>query len=129
MTTKDEGRPLHTWACPECREHPHGAVAQQHSALNQLLALPDERSRRLVAAALAQQCGRGGITRLAVITGLSRMTIRRGLWELEHPQDLEAGRARQPGGGRARLEKKVPASSRPWRSCCATPRRGTRSRG
>ena len=129
MATKDGGRALHTCACPECREHPQGAVAQRHSTLNQLLALSDEKSRRLVTAALAQQCGRGGITRLAVITALSRMTIRRGLWELEHPQDLEAGRARQPGGGRARLEKKVPASSRPWRSCCAMPRRETRSRG
>jgi len=74
--------------------------------LNQFLARSDERTCRLVAAALAFQCGRGGITRLARITGLSRTTIRRGLRELEHPQALGAGRIRQPGGGRPRLEKK-----------------------
>jgi hypothetical protein len=66
MATKDDGRALHTCACPQCREHPQGAVAQQHSALKQLIALSDEKSCRLVAAALACQYGRGGIARLAL---------------------------------------------------------------
>jgi hypothetical protein len=48
---------------------------------------------------------------------------------LAHPQALEAGRIRRPGGGRPCLEKKVPTSSRRWRNCCAMPRRGIRSRG
>ena len=128
MAIKDDGPPMHPCACLECREQPQGAVAQQHSVLNRLLALSDEKSRRLIAATLAQQHGRGGIARLALITGLSRTTIRRGLWELEHPETLEAGRIRRPGGGRPRLEKKVPVSSPPWRRCCAMPRRGTRCR-
>jgi hypothetical protein len=48
---------------------------------------------------------------------------------LAHPQALEVGRIRRPGGGRPCLEKKVLASSRRWSNCCAMPRRGIRSRG
>jgi hypothetical protein len=40
MTTKDDGRTPHICACFQCREHPQGDVAQQHTALNQFLALP-----------------------------------------------------------------------------------------
>jgi hypothetical protein len=128
MATKDDGRALHICACPQCCEHPQRDVAPQHTALNPFLALADETTRRLVAAGLARQCGRGGITRLATITGLSRTTIRRGLRERAHPPVLEAGRLRRPGGGRPGLEKKIPASSRRWRNCCARPQQAIRSR-
>ena len=45
----------------------------------------DERARRLWAATEARAIGRGGITRVAEATGLSRITIRAGLRELDLP--------------------------------------------
>jgi hypothetical protein len=43
----------------------------------------DERPRRLAAAAEARMLGRGGITAVARATGLTRVTIRRGIAELD----------------------------------------------
>ena len=62
--------------------------------------------RRLFAGLLALRRGRGGIVALATITGLSRMTIRRGLAELRAGIGCVAGRVRKPGGGRRPIEKK-----------------------
>lgn len=67
----------------------------------------DERSRRLFAGLLARQFGRGGIARMHEITGLSRVTIRRGLNECESGQKVEDGRIRRAGGGRIAAEKKI----------------------
>lgn len=50
-----------------------------------LQAVLDERARRLWAAAEARAIGRGGITQVAEATGLSRVTIRAGLSELDLP--------------------------------------------
>ena len=73
---------VHSCPCSRCRSQPDGPTAKQHRALNDLVATLDEKSRRLVVGLLAKQHGRGGITRLARITGLSRDTIRRGQREL-----------------------------------------------
>ena len=70
----------------------------------------DERSRRLFAGVLARQCARGGIQRVWEITGLTRVTIRRGYRECEQAQPSESGRIRRQGAGRKRVEKKVLAS-------------------
>jgi hypothetical protein len=43
---------------------------------------------------------------VAEITGLNRMTIRRGLRESERGQAEFSGRVRRPGGGRKCVEKK-----------------------
>ena len=67
----------------------------------------DERSRRLFAGLLARQLGRGGITRVHEITGLSRVTIRRGLNECENGQPVDGDRIRRAGGGRIAIEKKI----------------------
>jgi Transcriptional regulators of sugar metabolism len=91
----------------DCQEHPSGPLAGRHRAINSLLTLLDERSRRMVAAALAKQHGRGGIGVLARITGMSRMTIRRGLQELAQPDTRSSARIRRPGGGRKKAEKKI----------------------
>ena len=103
------GKPtvVHCCSCSRCRSQPDGPTAKQHRALNDLVATLDEKSRRLVVGLLAKQHGRGGITRLARITGLSRGTIRRGQRELAHPDQRAAGRIRRPGGGRQRVEKKM----------------------
>jgi DNA-binding phage protein len=54
-------------------------IAEKFSSLEPVL---NERARRLWAAAEAHAAGRGGISRVAEATGLSRFTIRSGLSEL-----------------------------------------------
>jgi hypothetical protein len=68
----------------------------------------DERTRRLWAATEARAIGRGGIARVSQATGISPVTIRAGLSQLERPPEPEAmhateGRVRRPGGGRKPL--------------------------
>ena len=60
----------------------------------------DERGRRRWAAVEARALGRGGITVVALATGLSDRTIRSGLTELDAAEPLSGDRQRRPGGGR-----------------------------
>jgi transposase len=62
----------------------------------------DERTRRLMAGAEAEAIGFGGISLVALATGLSRETVRRGLEELKAPAGSHPGGIRRPGGGRKR---------------------------
>jgi hypothetical protein len=66
----------------------------------------DERGRRLVAAAEAFAAGYGGITAVAMATGVAPSTIGRGLKELA--QDEPSERIRRPGAGRKRTISKDP---------------------
>ena len=62
---------------------------------------------RLFVAEKALELGRGGITRLSRLTGMSRVTITNGIAELSGGRRLrepEAGRVRAPGGGRKKVE-------------------------
>lgn len=63
----------------------------------------DERARRLFAASEARQLGHGGVSIVSRACGLSRVTITKGLKELEEAP-LPAGSVRRPGGGRRMLE-------------------------
>ena len=86
------------------------AINAKYTSLEPVL---DERARRLWAAAEARAIGRGGITRVAEATGLSRVTIRAGLNELDLPASstarrAAAGRLRRPGGGRKPLVDQDP---------------------
>jgi hypothetical protein len=63
----------------------------------------DERTRRLVPAAMALASGHGGIAKAARATGVSRRAIGAGITELKHPQPLAGKRTRRPGGGRKPL--------------------------
>ena len=67
----------------------------------------NERSRRMVAATEALQLGYGGISRMSRLCGLSRVTITRGIRELED-KPLDAGRIRRPGAGRPSLVTRDP---------------------
>jgi hypothetical protein len=67
----------------------------------------DERARRLFAASEARQLGHGGVSLVSRACGLSRVTITKGLQELEAPP-LPAGRVRRPGGGRPALVERDP---------------------
>src|SRR5258708_32183864 len=63
------------------------------------LPLLNERQRRLILAIEAQALGRGGVTRVARASGVSRVTIQKALHELKVgvvPGEL----VRQSGGGR-----------------------------
>jgi len=76
------------------------AVAQ---TLKSLWPHLNERTRRLQAAAMARSLGRGGVSAVHRLCGLSRDTIYKGLKELDQPA-LPDGRVRKTGGGRHRLE-------------------------
>src|SRR5258708_1383614 len=60
----------------------------------------DERGRRRWAAVEARALGRGGITTVALATGLSDRTIRNSLRELDDPDSLPGHRQRHHGAGR-----------------------------
>ena len=60
----------------------------------------DERGRRRWAAVEARALGYGGITAVALATGLSDRTVRSGLKELDDPAPLAGHRQRRSGGGR-----------------------------
>ncbi len=101
---------IHRCDCRECRIRRDRQVIKYHRSINRVMVELDERSRRLFAGVLARQLRRGGIQRVWEITGLTRVTIRRGLRECEQAQGGDSGRIRREGGGRKRVEKKVLAS-------------------
>ena len=83
------------------------ALQGKYSVLAPLL---DERTRRLWAAAEARAIGRGGVTRVAEATGMSRVTVRAGLKELDAGAagvlPTSATRQRRAGGGRKTLRSR-----------------------
>jgi hypothetical protein len=73
----------------------------------------DERTRRMLAAAEAKAAGRGGISGVAQVTGVSENTIRAGLKELVTSSPTPGSedvsrRIRRPGGGRKKADSKDP---------------------
>jgi len=71
----------------------------------------NELQARLFAADKALDLGRGGISRLSVLTGLSRTTITKAVEELESSGKLvvpDEGRVRRVGGGRRKVERVDP---------------------
>jgi Rhodopirellula transposase DDE domain len=82
-------------------------LRKKHAALKGCL---DEARLRIWAAAEARSYERGGVARVAEVTGLSRRTIHRGLKELSEagskgPQ-LDPQRVRVPGAGRKKLTQR-----------------------
>jgi len=107
---KNKKQPLeHSYLCATCCEHPRSRVAQEHRAINRVLATLNEKSRRRFVGLLTWQWGHGSIERLWEITGLSRPTIRRGRNEVQRVERrTERDRIRQVGAGRPPVEKKCP---------------------
>ena len=68
----------------------------------------DEQGRRRFAASEALALGRGGVSLMARITGLSRPTIYRGISDIQNKQSAGPGRIRQGGGGRKTKEIEDP---------------------
>jgi hypothetical protein len=106
---KSSNKPsTHKCACQDCRQHPYGATAKEHQAINRVVAGLDEKNRRRFIGLLALQWGQGGIARLIEITGISRNTICRGRAEIQRADRRTAGRVRQAGAGRSSIEKNSP---------------------
>lgn len=75
----------------------------------------NEAQARVFVAQRALEEGRGGISRLSRLTGMSRPTIMKGVSELQGKArfvDRESGRVRKPGGGRKRVEELDPRVER-----------------
>lgn len=68
----------------------------------------DERTRRIVAANEAKSMGRGGICAVQRACGLSRVTIGKGIREIDEGSTLPDGRIRRVGGGRKRITERDP---------------------
>ena len=103
---REQEKEIHSCSCETCQRRPHSAVAKEHRAINRLLAGLDEKHRRRFVGLLALQWGRGSIQLLHEITGLSRVTIRRGRAEVQRLDRKAIKRVRVPGGGRKAVEKK-----------------------
>jgi len=67
-----------------------------------------ERGRRIWAATEAKSLGYGGVSLVRRATGISRVTITKGLGEIERKRPLRPQRVRQPGGGRKSLDHHRP---------------------
>jgi transposase len=67
----------------------------------------NEQTRRIWGAIEARSLGHGGISAVSEATGLSRNTVAAGQKNLESggKETVNAGRVRQPGGGRKRVEE------------------------
>ena len=99
---------VHDCGCADCLAGDH-PKREDHRQLNVLLSRLDEQQRRWVAAREAMRLGHGGFQRIAEITGLHPETIRRGRDELDDElRDRPIDQVRLPGGGRPRVEKKIP---------------------
>jgi hypothetical protein len=90
------------------------AIEQIETKYRSLASVLDERARRHWAAAEARAYGWGGVSAVSDATGMSPNTIRKGLAELDAPQEVDArvaSRLRKPGGGRKRLTEADPQLS------------------
>jgi hypothetical protein len=107
--SKPKSRRIHHCICVACQEHPHSQVAQQHQAINRVLATLNEKHRRHFVGLLAIEWGTRKIALLSQITGLSRTTIHRGKREVAHPGHHSKPHIRKAGAGRIAVEKNNPA--------------------
>lgn len=104
----DPTAPVHQCTCSTCQTAPDAPAAAYHRQINVLLSHLSEPQRRWYVASLAAAPGGPSAAQLAVITGLSLPTIRRGATELAAGlPDAPPTRHRAPGGGRPRAEKKT----------------------
>ena len=67
----------------------------------------NERARRMVAATEARTIGYGGISQVSRACGMARVTIAKGIRDLQE-EPLEVGRIRRAGAGRRDLTKRHP---------------------
>jgi len=107
--SKSKSRRIRQCICAACQGHPHSQMAQQHQAINRVLATLNEKNRRHFVGLLALEWGARKIALLSLITGLSRTTIHRGKREVAHPGHQTKPPIRKAGAGRRPVEKNSPA--------------------
>jgi len=93
-------------------------VSEAEKRWLKVLGTLNEAQARLFVGEKALALGRGGISRLSKLTGMSRPTIIKGAAELTRPRPVtlaESGRIRQAGGGRKRVEAMDPTMQRELR--------------
>jgi hypothetical protein len=110
MVAERDRQGVHQCPCSICQQHPRSLVAREHQAMNRILAIANERMRRLVAGFFARQKGRGGIVELERTTGIDRNTIAKGLREVSQTKLWLPTRIRRDGAGRKTVEFKRPGS-------------------
>ena len=84
-----------------------GGTAFSEKIWLKVLGTLNEYQARLFVAEKAVDLGRGGISRLSGLTGMSRVTITRGVRDLSgrgRLRSASSGRVRKPGGGRKKVE-------------------------
>jgi Rhodopirellula transposase DDE domain len=84
----------------------HERVSSLKKKLKVLLPNLDERQRRILVAAEAEDYGYGGVSLLSELTGMSRQTIHAGMKDLQVP--AKKGGVRDAGGGRKKLTELNP---------------------
>jgi Rhodopirellula transposase DDE domain len=90
----------------------HASITSLEKIWVKVLGTLNEYQARLFVAERAINLGRGGITRLARLTGMSRVTITQGVKELSGTgrlRNASSGRVRNFGGGRKKVEEGDPA--------------------
>lgn len=100
------GRRQEQWAARQAQQRPEDDL---QAAIVLFYSLLDEQQRRLYAGLESLEWGHGGDQRMARLFGLDPDTVARGRVELLSGQVLRE-RVRQVGGGRPRVEKKLPKS-------------------
>jgi DDE family transposase len=100
---------IHSCRCKDCQQNPDHPLRAYHQQVNLLMSRLDEQQRRWYAAIESNRLGRGGVSLVSRITGLSRKTIDRGRAELAGSlTGRPSNRIRVPGGGRTPIESKYP---------------------
>src|SRR5512142_233306 len=105
MESQPYHRAVHVCRCPDCQRGRRSAIIKEHRAINQLVAILDEKWRRLFAGFWATVYGRGGVARLARVRSRQCQGFRRNLSVpvLEHALSSSAeGCALGSGGGFSR---------------------------
>ena len=73
-----------------------------------ILALLNEKQKRVFLASCANTLGYGGIKKVCEISGSSKTTVIKGKKEQSSEEDKNYEQKRSPGGGRKKLEKEYP---------------------
>ena len=83
---------------------------QAESRIKTMLPILNERQRRLFLAVEAEAIGRGGISQVSEASGVSRVTISRGVKELRNEDiySVSSERSRKEGGGRKKVTEVYP---------------------
>ena len=80
--------------------------------LEKIAPILNEKQRRIVFAAEAEQIGRGGKSKISAMTGMSRSTLNAGYNDLKSLSDnklvIEKGNIRRSGGGRKKITETEP---------------------